>query len=263
VIGAASLKLFPRPAAMATAFVGLADPRAALRLLTLARRLLGAGVTGFELLPRIGLEFVVRHVPGARDPLTSRHDWYVLIELSSQLPDGLEGALSDLLQAAMEQEIIEDAVIASTLEQRRAFWRLREELSDVQRDEGGSIKHDVSAPVGATPDFIAQASRAVLDFLPGARIVAFGHLGDGNIHFNVSQPIGADQQAFMARWEEVNEIVHAIVNRYGGSISAEHGIGRLKRELLQKTKDPVALAVMRAIKATLDPNGILNPGAVL
>ena len=263
VIGAASLKLFPRPAAMATAFVGLADPHAALRLLTLARRLLGAGVTGFELLPRIGLEFVVRHVPGARDPLASRHDWYVLIELSSQLPDGLEAALADVLQAAMGQEIIEDAVIASTLEQRRAFWRLREELSDVQRDEGGSIKHDVSAPVGATPDFIAEASRAVVDYLPGARIVAFGHLGDGNIHFNVSQPIGADRQAFIARWEEVNEIVHDIVKRYGGSISAEHGIGRLKRELLQKTKDPVALSVMRAIKATLDPNGILNPGAVL
>ena len=263
VIGAASLKLFPRPAAMATAFIGLADPHAALRLLTLARRLLGAGVTSFELLPRIGLEFVARHVPGARDPLASRHDWYVLIELSSQLPDGLEGALADVLQAATGQEIIEDAVIASTLEQRRAFWRLREELSDVQRAEGGSIKHDVSTPVGATPDFIAEASRAVVDYLPGARIVAFGHLGDGNIHFNVSQAIGADRQAFMARWEEVNEIVHAIVKRYGGSISAEHGIGRLKRELLQKTKDPVALSLMRAIKATLDPNGILNPGAVL
>jgi FAD/FMN-containing dehydrogenase len=263
VIAAASLKLFPRPRAMATAFVGLASPDAALRLLTLARGSVGVGVTSFELFPRIGLEFVLRHVSGLRDPLTSHHDWYVLIELSSQVSAGLEDTLSEVLQAAMEQGIVEDAAVAATLEQRRAFWRLREDLSDVQRAEGGSIKHDVSAPVGATPDFIAEASRAVLAYLPEARIIAFGHLGDGNIHFNVSQPVGADKNAFLARWEAVNEIVHSVVARHHGSVSAEHGIGRLKRELLKKTKDPVALNLMRAIKATLDPNGILNPGAVL
>jgi FAD/FMN-containing dehydrogenase len=263
VISAASLRLFPRPGATATAFVGLADPKSALRLLTLAHRRLGTGVTSFELLPRIGLEFVLRHVSGARDPLASPHAWYVLIEISSQLAVGVEDALSEVLQAAIEQGDAEDAAIAATLQQRKAFWRLREELSDVQGAEGGSIKHDVSVPVGASPDFIAEASRAVLDYLPEARIVAFGHLGDGNIHFNVSQPVGADRQAFLARWQEVNEIVHAVVASHRGSISAEHGIGRLKRGLLEKTKDPVALSLMRAIKATLDPNGILNPGAVL
>ncbi|HXW19266.1 MAG TPA: FAD-binding oxidoreductase [Roseiarcus sp.] len=263
VISAASLKLFPRPAAMATAFVGLADPKAAVRLLTLAHRRFGAGVTSLELLPRIGLEFVLRHVSGARDPLASPHAWYVLIEISSQLATGVEDALSEVLQGAIEQGVVEDAAIAATLQQRKAFWRLREELSDVQGAEGGSIKHDVSVPVGASPDFIAEAGRAVLDHLADARIVAFGHLGDGNIHFNVSQPVGADKQAFLARWQEVNEIVHAVVAKHKGSISAEHGIGRLKRGLLEKTKDPVALALMRAIKSTLDPNGILNPGAVL
>jgi len=263
VIGAASLKLFPRPGAMATAFVGLADPKAALQLLTLARRRLGAAVTSFELLPRIGLEFVLRHVSGSRDPLASPHSWYVLIEISSQHAGGAEDTLSETLQAAIEQNIVEDAAIAATLRQRKDFWRLREELSDVQAAEGGSIKHDVSVPVGVAPDFIAEASRAVLEDLPAARIVAFGHLGDGNIHFNVSQPVGADKQAFLARWQEVNEIVHAVVARWQGSISAEHGIGRLKRELLKKSKDPVALNLMRAIKSTLDPNGILNPGAVL
>jgi FAD/FMN-containing dehydrogenase len=263
VIAAASLKLFPRPRAIATAFAGLASPHAALRLLSLARHFAGGGVTGFELLPRIGLDFVLRHAPGSRDPLAGRHEWYVLIELSSQLSAGLEDTLSQILQAAMEQGIVEDAAVAATLQQRKAFWRLREDMSDVQRAEGGSIKHDVSAPVGATADFIAEASKAVLAYLPEARIVAFGHLGDGNIHFNVSQPIGADKEEFLARWEAVNEIVHSIVARYQGSISAEHGIGRLKRELLKKTKDPAALSLMRAIKSALDPHGILNPGAVL
>jgi FAD/FMN-containing dehydrogenase len=263
IITAASLKLFARPRAMATAFVGLADPAAALKLLALARRFVGAGVTAFELMPRIGLDFVLRHAPGARDPLASRHPWYVLIELSWQLSAGLDGTLSELLAAAMDEGVVADGAVAATLEQRKAFWRLREDLSDVQRAEGGSIKHDVATPIGATAAFIAEASAAVLAFMPEARIVAFGHLGDGNIHFNVSQPIGADKAAFLARWEEVNAIVHAVVARYRGSISAEHGIGRLKRALLRQTKDPVSLDVMRRIKAALDPNGVLNPGKVL
>jgi FAD/FMN-containing dehydrogenase len=146
---------------------------------------------------------------------------------------------------------------------RAALWRLREDLSDAQRHEGGSIKHDVSVPIGATPAFLARATRAVEAHLPGARVVAFGHLGDGNIHFNVSQPVGADKAGFLAQWADVNEIVHGIVADFRGSISAEHGIGRLKRDLLGRTKDPVSLEVMRAIKATLDPHGIMNPGKVL
>jgi FAD/FMN-containing dehydrogenase len=263
VISAASLKLFPRPRAIATAFVGVPDPAAALKLLALVRESVGGGVTSFELLPRIGLDFVLRHAPGSRDPLSTPHPWYVLIELSAQQSGRLEDTLAELLEAAMEQGIVADAAVAATLEQRKTFWRLREDMSDAQGPEGGSIKHDVSVPVSATADFIAEGAAAVRTFMPDARVVAFGHLGDGNIHFNVSQPVGADKAAFLDCWRDMNAVVHAVVKRYGGSISAEHGIGQLKRALLAETKDRAALDVMRLIKAALDPNGVLNPGKVL
>jgi FAD/FMN-containing dehydrogenase len=215
------------------------------------------------MLPRIGIDYVLRHSPGSRDPLSGVHAWYVLLELASQAETGLDEAAETLLADALDKAIAEDAAFASSLDQRNAFWRLREHLSEVQKHEGGSIKHDVSVPVAAVPEFIQNATGAVEAALPGARILAFGHLGDGNIHFNVSQPIGADKDAFLARWHEINDVVHAIVARYAGSISAEHGIGRLKRDLLPKVKDPVALDVMRALKRTLDPKGLLNPGKVL
>jgi FAD/FMN-containing dehydrogenase len=263
IITAAVLKLFPRPRARSTAFVGLASPKDALSLLTLAQERAGASLVTFELIPRIGVEFVLRHSPGARDPLSGRHAWYVLIELASQAEHGLEETAQSLLAEAIERGMVEDAALASSLDQRNDFWRLREHLSEVQKHEGGSIKHDVSVPVAAVPSFIDSATAAVEAALPGARVVAFGHLGDGNIHFNVSQPVGTDKAAFLARWHEINDIVHAIVASYGGSVSAEHGIGRLKRDLLAKVKDPVALEVMRALKSTLDPKGLLNPGKVL
>jgi FAD/FMN-containing dehydrogenase len=263
IITAAALKLFPNPRSVATAFVGLADPARALQLLTIARQFGGGGVTSFELIPRIGLDFVLAHARGARDPLGASHAWYVLIEISSPMTTGVEESMASLLQEALEQGAIADASIAASQEQRLAFWQLRESLSEVQGKEGGSIKHDVSVPVGAAPEFLARAREAVEAFMPGARVVSFGHLGDGNIHFNVSQPIGADSVAFLAQWEAMNDVVHRVVAQFHGSISAEHGIGRLKRGLLQQTKDPVALDVMRALKATLDPRGILNPGKVL
>ena len=263
IITAAALKLFPNPRSRATAFVGLADPTKALAFFRLARAALGQTVTSFELMPRIALDFVLAHAPGSRDPLTARHAWYVLIEAASQVSSGLDEALTALLADALERGLIEDAAIAATLEQRKAFWTLRENLSEVQKFEGGSIKHDVSVPVGAIPEFLAEATAAVERFLPGARVVPFGHMGDGNIHFNVSQPVGADKGAFLARWEETNALVHAIVARYSGSFSAEHGIGQMKREGLARAKDPVALDLMRRIKSTLDPDGILNPGKVL
>jgi FAD/FMN-containing dehydrogenase len=263
IITAAVLKLFPRPRARTTAFVGLASPRDALSLLTLAQERAGPSLVTFELVPRIGIEFVLRHSPGARDPLSGRHAWYVLMELASQAEHGLQESAETLLADALEQGVAGDAAVASSLDQRNAFWRLREHLSEVQKRQGGSIKHDVSVPVAAVPDFIEAATTAVEAALPGARVVAFGHLGDGNIHFNVSQPIGADKVAFLARWHEINDVVHGIVASYGGSVSAEHGIGRLKRDLLPKVKDPVALDVMRALKRTLDPKGLLNPGKVL
>ncbi|HEY8033210.1 MAG TPA: FAD-binding oxidoreductase [Methylocella sp.] len=262
IITAAVLKLYPKPRAVETAFIGLASPRAALDLLDLARDMAGGEITTFELIPRIGLDFVLAHF-SAREVLASKHAWYVLLELSSQNPEGLAGLLLELLEAANEKHLIEDAAIAASQGQRKNFWKLRELLPDAQRQEGGSIKHDVSVPISDIPAFLDEATRAIQHATPGARLVAFGHLGDGNIHCNISQPIGADRQAFLARWNEINAIVHGLVIARKGSISAEHGIGQLKRDLLPKVKDKVAIEVMRAIKNTLDPKNILNPGKVL
>ena len=262
IITAASLRLFPNPRAQATAFVGLKSPDDALKLLRIARERMGAAITSFELISRNAYDIGIRH-GGARAPLRGAHDWYILIEASSQSPSGLDDAFAGALEAALEQGVIEDASIAASLEQRADFWQLRECLSDAQSKEGGSIKHDVSVAVGLVPTLIREATPAVEAFEPGARVVAFGHLGDGNIHFNVSQPVGADKQAFLDRWDAMNEIVHGIVARLGGSYSAEHGVGQLKRGLLARWKDPASLAVMRQIKAALDPNGVMNPGKVL
>ncbi len=171
--------------------------------------------------------------------------------------------METILSRGLEEGLVDDAVIATSLEHRRAFWLLREFVSPSQKPEGGSIKHDVSVPVASVPEFLEKASAAVVKFMPGARVVAFGHLGDGNIHFNVSQPIGADKEAFLNSWHDVNDVVHGIVAEFGGSISAEHGIGFMKRDELVHVKDPVAMQLMRQLKATLDPNGILNPGKVV
>jgi FAD/FMN-containing dehydrogenase len=263
IITAAVLKLFPRPAAMQTAFIGLKSPQKALDLFQLAQSRVGADVKTFELMPRIGLEFALRHGANTRDPLDSAHDWYVLLELTSTAPQGLDARMAELLGEALEQDMIADAALAASLLQRNDFWRLRELMSDVQKLEGGSIKHDVSVPVSRVPDFIRTAGEAIAKAMPGARPVPFGHLGDGNIHYNISQAPGDDKQTFLARWHEANDIVHAIVAQMGGSISAEHGIGALKHDLLPGVKDPVALDVMKSLKRTLDPKNILNPGKVL
>jgi FAD/FMN-containing dehydrogenase len=194
--------------------------------------------------------------------LGSKHPWYVLMELSSSRDDA-RAALEAILAKGLEEGIVDDAVIATNLSQRAAFWKLRDEMSAAQKPEGGSIKHDISVPVAAVPDFIEEANAAVVKLIPGARPVSFGHLGDGNIHYNVSQPVGADTADFLERWHEVNAVVFAIVLRMGGSISAEHGIGVLKRDELPEVKDKVAIELMRGIKAMLDPSGIMNPGKVL
>lgn len=263
IITAAVLKLFPRPRAVETAFIGVPSPHAALALFNLAEERAGGMVTSFELIPRIALEFAVKHAPMCRDPLAGRHSWYVLLELSSQAREGLRALMEEILAAGAEGALVEDATIAASLEQTNAFWLLRHHIADTQKYEGGSIKHDISVPVNAVPDFIAEATAAVEAMIPDCRPVPFGHLGDGNIHFNVSQPVGADRAAFIARWREVNDAVFAIVAKFGGSISAEHGIGVMKRELLPEVKDPVAMELMRSLKHMLDPNGILNPGKVL
>ena len=263
IITAAVLKLFPAPAARATAFLAVPDPAAALELLNAAKAGAGGTLTTFELMPRIGMDFVLRHASGTRDPLSEPSPWYVLMEVSAQQATGLDEHVETFLGEALEKGTVTDAALAGSLTQRADFWKLREMLSEVQTYEGGSIKHDVSVPIHATPEFLARAIAAVEAMVPGCRPVPFGHLGDGNIHFNVSQPVGADKAGFLARWSEMNEAVHAIVAELHGSISAEHGIGRLKRDLLPGVKDPVELDLMRTIKQTLDPQGILNPGSVL
>jgi FAD/FMN-containing dehydrogenase len=263
VITAATLKLFPLPRSRATALVGLADPRAALALLALAKARAGSALVAFEIIPRIGVEFVLRHQSGARDPLAGVHSWYALIELASPAESGTEDLLTELLGEALEQGVAEDAALAATLEQRAGLWRLRETLPEAQKPEGGSIKHDVSVPIESIPAFLEEAEALILRHVPGARPVPFGHMGDGNIHYNISQPEGSDRAAFLARREEVNDLVHGLVRNYAGSVSAEHGVGRLKRDLLARVKDPVALDLMRAIKQALDPEGVLNPGKLL
>jgi D-lactate dehydrogenase (cytochrome) len=263
VITAAVLKLFPRPRSVETAFVGLKSPEAALGLYRLASERAGGTVTSFEIIGRTAVEFCVRHGNNVRNPLGLAHDWYVLMELSSQAREGLRATLEEVLSAGAEQGLVEDATIAANLDQAKAFLHLRHIIPDAQKPEGGSIKHDVSVPVAAVPDFIAQATAAVENLIPGCRPCPFGHLGDGNVHFNVSQPVGADAKAFIARWAEVNDVVHAVVARLGGSISAEHGIGYMKRDLLPRVKDPVALELMRTLKRALDPKGTLNPGKVV
>ena len=262
IITAATLKLFPKPRAVATAFVGLASPDDALKLLAISQNEAAGSLTSFELLSELAVDFSVRHGIDIRDPLGARYPWYVLMELSSSRDDA-RTTLESILALGLEAAIVDDAVIAENLSQRGAFWKLRDEMSAAQKPEGGSIKHDISVPVAAVPAFIEQANQAVIKLIPGARPVPFGHLGDGNIHYNVSQPVGADTADFMARWHEVNAVVFEIVGRMGGSISAEHGIGVLKRDELPDVKDKVAIELMRSLKAMFDPLGIMNPGKVL
>ena len=263
VITAAVLRLVPRPRAVETAFVGVPTPQAALALLDIAGQSAAGDVTSFELMPRSGLELVLRHAAGCRDPLAAPQPWYVLIELSSQAKSNLREVMEEVLAQGLQRGLVADATIADSLEQAKAFWRVREMFGEVQRHDGGSIKHDISVPVAAVPAFLEEADAAVVALIPGARPLPFGHLGDGNIHYNVAQPVGADKADFLKRWDEVNAAVFAIVKKYGGSISAEHGIGVMKRDLLPTVKDPVALDLMRSLKRLLDPNNILNPGKVL
>jgi len=263
VITAATLRLVPRPRSVETAYAGVPTPQAAVDLLTLAEERTAGGVTSFELMARSGVAAVVAHDSLSRDPLASPHPWYVLIELSSQARTGLRATLEDILSEGHNKGLVIDATIADSLEQAKAFWRIRELFGEVQRHIGASIKHDISVPVAAVPAFIEEANAAVTKLIPGCRPLPFGHVGDGNIHYNVTQPEGADKQKFLARWDEVNAVVFAVVKKLGGSISAEHGVGVMKRDILPAYKDPVALELMRSLKHTLDPNRILNPGKVL
>jgi FAD/FMN-containing dehydrogenase len=264
VITAAALKLYPRPAERVVALAAVPDIASVAALFRLAEARGHAGLTAFEFMSRFTLELVTRNIPNTRLPLRELAPWYALIELSSAEPGGLaEAIMQRLLAAAAEQNMIADAVIAGSLAQSQALWRLRETASEAQRPEGGSIKHDVSVPVARIPEFLAAADAAVARVCPGARPVVFGHFGDGNVHYNVTQPPGMDKAAYLALWGPMSASVHDVVAGFGGSISAEHGIGQLKRDELLRFKSPLEMALMRRIKAALDPNGILNPGKLL
>ncbi len=264
IITAAVLKLFPKPVETETAFCALTSLDDVTQFLNLARALSGDAVTAFELVPRIGFEMCVNHIDGVSDPLSEPHDWYTLIEFSTSRPKaGLRAGFEGLLETAFEDGIIADAVIAESLDQANAMWRIRESLPEAQKHEGGSIKHDISVPVSRVPEFIARAMAEVQKAYPDARPCPFGHVGDGNVHFNVSQPKSMDKDAYLAEWQTMNRIVHDLVADMGGSFSAEHGIGRLKVGEMGHYKDPVELDLMKTLKNALDPNRTMNPGKVV
>ncbi|WP_210485130.1 FAD-binding oxidoreductase [Microvirga antarctica] len=264
IITAAVLKLVPAPRTRVTAFVGCDSPDNALTLFNRLRTASADHLTAFEYIPAFGLDIVLKHRPAYRRPLAESHPSYALIELTSpQANADLRGSLEEVLSEALEDGTIADAVLGESEAQSIALWGMRENLSEVQSLEGGSIKHDVAVPVSRVAEFIDVATAACEAVMPGLRVCAFGHFGDGNIHFNLSQPVGMDKAAYLAEWERFNRIVHDIVTGMNGSIAAEHGIGLIKRDELSHYKDPVALDLMRAIKRTLDPSNLLNPGKVL
>jgi len=263
IITAATLKIFPKPEDYETTLVNIAGPEAALPLFELLRARVGGRLNAFEIMPHLGLEMQLRQGMLDADPTASPSPWYALIEVS-RMAGTAPGALQAAVEAAFEKGLIDNAVFAESLADRTRMWAFREQMSEVQSKEGASIKHDVSVPIAAVPELIAQGIAVAERLVPGIRPLPFGHMGDGNIHFNFSQPVGADPKAFMAENDEkLHEAIYAIVLRLGGSVSAEHGIGQLKVDLLRQVKDPVALDMMRAIKTALDPKGILNPGKML
>ncbi len=264
VITAASLKLFPLPADSATALVGVDSPQRALDLLARLRIAAGDQVTTFELMPRAAVELTVGHIPGVADPSSQQAEWYVLVEFTSpnQRQD-LATALTDELQAAAAAGEITDAMIATSLGQSRAMWKLRESIPEAQRHHGASLKHDVSVPVSSVPRFIEAGSELVRRLIPSGDVMGYGHLGDGNLHFNVSQRVGTDTAEFMRQGGPLEVAIFDLVESLGGSISAEHGIGRLKAAQFASRADPVELALMRDLKRALDPKGIMNPGKIL
>ena len=266
IITAAVLKLHPLPRSSVTALLAIPDPDAAVKLLQRLRTAFGDRLTGFEVMARICLDFVIRHMPGSQDVLPG-HDWYVLLQLDDTVAGAdLQGSLETALGAALESGLVADATIAQSKAQSLALWALRENVSEAQRPEGYSIKHDISLPVSSIPDFLSRSEKQLNAALPGARIVAFGHFGDGNVHYNLSEPAGAGvaaQAAFRDSRAVANRIVHDLVHGYAGSISAEHGLGQLKRDEIKLYKSPLELDLMRHVKQALDPKGIMNPGKVL
>ncbi|MBW7900137.1 MAG: FAD-binding oxidoreductase [Rhodocyclaceae bacterium] len=262
IITAATLKLFPLPRERATAWVAVASPAAAIGLLGALRDEFGPLLTACELVSEVSLGFVLRHIPGSARPLGAS-PWHVLVELSSGGDADLQSWLEAWLAGLIERGQCSDAVVAQSGAQARRLWALREHISEAQRIEGFSIKHDVSLPISRLPVFLEQAEKALAAAFPGLRTVVFGHVGDGNLHYNLSMPAAGDNAAFIAAQPAANRIVHDLVHAHDGSISAEHGLGQLKREEILRYKSPVEMAAMRAVKRALDPQGLMNPGKVL
>ncbi len=264
IITAAVIKLFPKPKGRIAAFVGLSSPKAALSLFQNSRDIAGSSLTGFEFIPDFGLQNVLKYQSSLRTPLANPHNWYVLMEISSgRSEDDAFGLAERILGEALENEIIEDAALSQNETQRDGFWLIRETMPSSQKSLGGSVKNDVSVPVHLVPEFLEIADKAIHTYMPDARIFSFGHMGDGNIHFNISQPENMETDAFLSQRVKLNDLVNEVVLSLDGSVSAEHGIGKLKRELLAQTKSPVELQMMRSIKQALDPKGIMNPGKVI
>lgn len=264
IITAASLRLFPKIRARATALAAVPEVRAAVELLARLREASSDRVSSFELIPRIGIELTTRHIAGVSEPLDRPYPWYVLCELgASRAAEALDAVLEETLGSALIQGVVLDAAVARSERQRAALWKLRESIPEAQRLEGAGLKHDVSVPVGALAEFVTRASQWVSANVPDGLLVAYGHVGDGNLHFNVSAAPGAQRERFLAREEPVRRAIHDLVSEFGGSFSAEHGIGRLKVGELERYASPVELALMRAVKRAFDPHGIMNPGKVL
>jgi FAD/FMN-containing dehydrogenase len=265
VITAATMKLYPLPQSQLTALAAVPSLQAAVDLLGLAHRHLSAGLTGFEVMGQFALGLVVKHFAQQRVPFYESAPYCVVLENSDTESDAhARGQLERLLEEALEKGCVTDAVVAESMAQARALWHIRESIPLAQAQEGLNIKHDISIAVSRIPEFVAQADAALEQAFPGVRLVNYGHLGDGNLHYNVQAPVGQDGETFLREQENaVNAVVYALVHAYQGSISAEHGIGSLKREKLEKHKSPVALGLMRSIKSALDPHNLFNPGRML
>ncbi|RUW01747.1 FAD-binding oxidoreductase, partial [Mesorhizobium sp. M1A.F.Ca.IN.020.04.1.1] len=264
VITAAVLKLFPKPKGREVAFAGLSSPQAALSLFSLAMDRAGASLTAFELIAKRPYDFTLKHGQGITRPLADDWPWYALMQVSSgrSEEDG-KALIEEILSAGLEQGIVGDAVVSASLAQGDAFWNFRETLPECQKPEGASIKHDISVPIASIPEFIEKAAGVVQTVCPGARVVCFGHMGDGNLHYNISRPLDWQDDPFLELYHPMNKAVHDVVRSFHGSISAEHGIGQLKRDELIATAPPMAIDLMRRVKAAFDPAGIMNPGKVI
>ncbi len=263
IVTAAVVKMYPRPKYQQLALVAVPDVTAAIKLLSQARKMSGDQVTALELIPRLAIDLVCKHVPDFSDPMPAIYDWHVLIELSSSATEDLKSLMELILETGFENGDVLDAVIPTSGAQQQKLWALREEISGAQKPEGGSIKHDISVPIANIPEFISRADRALQSVIPDFRPVTFGHLGDGNLHYNPLQPVGMDKEEFLSRWEAVSRLVHDITHDLDGSISAEHGIGRMKKNEIARYKSSVEINMMRKIKQALDPDNIMNPGKIL